>query len=250
MGPKIIAGRFVDHFHSDESLTVMPSVKAFVFDLDGTLVDTLGGISNAINCAFELHGLDSLSINEIAGLVGKGGTALVEYGLKKNRLEPDSERVAQIQDSYFQMYLAAPIHNTKVMPGVIPMLERATVRGLSLSICTNKTGVLAAAILDELGLTQYFRHLVFGDSVPFRKPHPEPIRLILEQLGFPPEVCVMIGDTENDMCAARRAGVRSVFVDFGYSRLESLVSQPDWIINHFDQLDSIFLSIGCNASSM
>ncbi len=250
MSPKVIAERFADHLHSDESLSVMPSIKAFLFDLDGTLVDTIGGISNAINCALERHGLDSLSINEIAGLVGKGGTALVEYGLKKNRLEPDSETVAQIQNCYLQMYRAAPIYNTHVMPGVIPMLERATARGLSLAICTNKTGALAAAILDELGLTRYFRHLVFGDSVPFRKPHPEPIRLILKKLDFPPEVCVMIGDTENDMCAARRAGIRSVFVGFGYSRLESLVSQPDWVINHFDQLDSIFPSISCNASSM
>lgn len=223
----------------------MPSsLSALIFDLDGTLADTLGGIANAINCAFELHGLAPLSIPEVADQVGEGGTALVEYGLKKAGRELQPERVAQVQESYFRAYLSAPIHGTRILPGVIPMLEYAAAQDLDLAVCTNKAGVLAAAVLDGLGLTRYFRHLVYGDSLPHRKPHPEPIEWIIGQLGVLPEACVMIGDTENDVRAARNSGVRSVFVSFGYSRLESLASQPDWVIHDFDQLHLILRTFG------
>lgn len=214
-------------------------VRALIFDLDGTLVDTLDGIANAINCALMRHGLAPLTISEVADRVGEGGTALVEYALKKTGHEGHSERVAQLQESYFQAYLSAPIHGTRIFPDVIPMLERAQARNLDLAICTNKAGVLAEAVLEGLGLTRYFRFLVYGDSLPYRKPHPGPIKWIVGQMGVPLEACVMVGDTENDVLAARNSGVRSVFVSFGYSKLESLRSQPDWVVHHFDQLDPI-----------
>lgn len=124
------------------------------------------------------------------------------------------------------------------------LMEYAAAQDLDLAVCTNKAGVLAAAVLDGLGLTRYFRHLVYGDSLPHRKPHPEPIEWIIGQLGVPPEACVMIGDTENDARAARNSGVRSVFVSFGYTRLESLASQPDWVIHDFAQLDPILHTFG------
>ncbi|WP_374344675.1 HAD family hydrolase [Azonexus sp.] len=214
-------------------------IRALIFDLDGTLVDTLGGVANAINCALIHHSLAPLTISEIADRVGEGGTALVEYALKKAGYEGDSERVTQLQKSYFQAYLSAPIHDTSVFPGVIPMLERAQARNLDLAICTNKAGILAEAVLDGLGLTQYFRFFVYGDSLSYRKPHPGPIMWIVGKMGVPLQTCVMIGDTENDVLAARNSGVRSVFVSFGYSKLDSLSSQPDWVVHHFDRLDSI-----------
>ncbi|WP_068637422.1 HAD-IA family hydrolase [Thauera butanivorans] len=224
-------------------------IRALIFDLDGTLVDTIGGIAKAINCALVRHSLAPLTISEIADRVGEGGTALVEYALKKARREVDSERAAQLQESYFQAYLSAPIHETRVFPGVIPMLEYAKARDLDLAICTNKAGVLAKAVLDGLDLTRYFRFLVYGDSLPHRKPHPGPIEWIVGRLGLPPDACVMIGDTENDVCAARNSGVRSVFVSFGYSRLESLSSQPDWVINDFDRLEPILRNFGHRQSN-
>lgn len=225
-----------------------PSIKTLIFDLDGTLVDTLGGISNAINSGLKSHGLDPLSMNEIIGQVGRGGTALVEYALKKNGRVPDSELIDQVQNSYLHAYILAPLHETKLMPGVISMLERATACGLNLCVCTNKTRVLATAILNELGLAPYFNRSVFGDSLSYRKPHPAQIKLIIEQLCELPESCVMIGDTESDMQAAQASGVRSVFVNFGYGRKGGLLSKPDWYIDHFDQLEFVLSDIGFESS--
>lgn len=216
-------------------LTESP-VNALIFDLDGTLVDTLGGIENAINCALRLHGLAPLGTQEVSDRIGRGGTALVEYGLQKAGQEVTPARVVQLQDSYFEAYLSAPTYGTRVLPGVIPMLKRASAQGVELAVCTNKNSILAAAVLDGLSLTNYFRHLVYGDSLLHRKPHPGPIEWIVKQLGVPAETCVMVGDTEYDMCAARSSGVRSIFVNFGYSRPEYLTSQPDWVIDHFDNL--------------
>jgi len=228
----------------DGGSTLSRSIKALIFDLDGTLVDTLGGIANAINCALVNNGQEPLTISEISDRVGEGGTALVEYALVKNGQEVNPDCVSKLQASYFQAYLAAPIHETKVFPGVITMLERAQAQNLDLAICTNKAEVLAKAVLDGLGLTRYFRFLVCGDSLPYRKPHPGAIKWIVNQIGEAPEACLMIGDTEIDVCAARNSGVRSVFVNFGYSKLESLSSQPDWVLPHFDQLDSLLCHLG------
>ena len=241
-------GDFTEHFLSlneeEEGNMLSRSVKALIFDLDGTLVDTLGGIANAINCALVANGQEPLTISEITDRVGEGGTALVEYALEKNGQEVNPECVSKLQASYFQAYLSAPIYETKVFPGVITMLESAQAQNLDLAICTNKAEVLVKAVLEGLDLTRYFRFLVCGDSLPYRKPHPGPIKWIVDQIGEAPEACLMIGDTENDVCAARNSGVRSVFVDFGYSKLESLSSQPDWVLSHFDQLAPLLCHLG------
>ncbi|MBB1489613.1 HAD hydrolase-like protein, partial [Oceanospirillum sediminis] len=111
-------GDFTEHFLSlneeEERNMLSRSVKALIFDLDGTLVDTLGGIANAINCALVTNGQEPLTISEITDRVGEGGTALVEYALEKNGQEVDPECVSKLQASYFvtiqlpgQRYLAA-----------------------------------------------------------------------------------------------------------------------------------------------
>jgi len=227
----------------------MRPVKSLIFDLDGTLADTLGGICYAINRALDRDGLSTLMPKEVAEQVGLGGSALVEYGLLKSGQRVDQEHIARLQACYFEEYLAAPIHATSVWPGVIPMLKRVSAQGVDMSICTNKAGILASAVIDGLGLTDYFSNVVCGDTLPYRKPHADPIEWIMKRVGVSAGACVMIGDTEHDVRAARNAGVRSVFVSFGYGRLESLETHPDSVINHFDDMELALHNIGYQLSS-
>jgi len=212
-------------------------IDTLIFDLDGTLVDTLGGIRNAINLALSQERLAPLTVEEITHQVGQGGTALVEYGLLKSRQVLDPQRIANLQEIYFKQYLSAPIYATSVFPGVFDMLNRFSSLGINLAICTNKTSSLASAVIDGLGLAHYFKNIVCGDSLPHRKPHAHPIEWIINKVCTQADACVMIGDTENDVLGARNAGVFSIFVNFGYGKFESLETCPDSIIDHFDDLE-------------
>jgi len=227
----------------------MRPAKSLIFDLDGTLVDTLGRICYAINRALDRDGLSTLMPKEVADRVGFGGSSLVEYGLLKSGRSADPEHIARLQAHYWDEYLAAPIHATRVWPGVIPMLKRVSAQGVDMSICTNKAGVLASAIIDGFGLTDYFSNVVCGDTLPYRKPHAGPIEWIMKQVSVTAGECIMIGDTEHDVLAAKNAGIRSIFVSFGYSRLESLETLPDFVINHFDDIEQALHNIGYQLSS-
>ncbi|MDQ3059167.1 MAG: HAD-IA family hydrolase [Pseudomonadota bacterium] len=224
------------------------SIDTLIFDLDGTLVDTGGGIRNAINLALDQEGLAPLTAEEVTHRVGQGGTALVEYGLLKSRQAPDPQRIAHLQENYFKHYLSAPIHATSVYPGVFDMLNRFSSLGVNLAICTNKASSLASAVIDGLGLAHYFKNIVYGDSLPHRKPHAHPIEWIVNKACTHADACVMIGDTENDVLAARNAGVFSIFVNFGYGKLESLETCPDSVIDHFDDLEPALHKIGLKLS--
>ncbi|NMG68706.1 HAD hydrolase-like protein [Parazoarcus communis] len=108
---KPLTGDFTAHLSSPNTsnggIPLTSSIRALIFDLDGTLVDTLGGVVNAINCALMCRGLAPLTISEVADRVGEGGTALVEYALKNAGHEGDSQKDTQLQESYFQAYLSA-----------------------------------------------------------------------------------------------------------------------------------------------
>lgn len=212
-------------------------IDTLIFDLDGTLVDTLGGIRNAINLALNQEGLLPLTAEEVTHRVGQGGTALVEYGLLKSRQVQDPQRIAHLQEIYFKQYLSAPIHATSVFPGVFDMLNRFSSLGINLAICTNKSSILGSAVIDGLGLAHYFKNIVYGDSLPYRKPHAHPIEWIINKACTQADACVMIGDTENDIIGARNAGVFSIFVNFGYGKFKLLETCPDSVIDHFDDLE-------------
>jgi len=126
--------------------------------------------------------------------------------------------------------------DSKPYPGLVAALDRLQAAGLGLAVCTNKIEVLAVTLLKKLELDHYFATIVGGDTFPVRKPDGQHILGTIERAGGDPQRAVMVGDSVNDILAARNAGVPSIAVPFGYSDVPIASLSPGHVIAHFDAL--------------
>ncbi|MFW6181173.1 MAG: HAD family hydrolase [Spirochaetota bacterium] len=198
--------------------------RLYIFDLDGTLLDTRRDLTTAVNEMLAALGMEPKSLEEVVGYVGDGIRRLVERSLGGD--STDLERAERLFRKAYEKHL---VDATVPYPGVVEtlqMLDRS-----HKAVFTNKSDRLTARLLEELGIRHFFSVVVGGDAVKQKKPSPEGIEYILEKTGVRPEDAVMIGDHRNDILAAQNAGVRSVFVTYGFSRLENVLAHnPDHVI--------------------
>jgi phosphoglycolate phosphatase len=193
----------------------MKPVKAILFDLDGTLVDSARDLQDAINVLLEGEGRKTIALDDVKAMVGDGVAKLVERALlATGGTVPD--HVALVR-RFLDIYEANASRHTYAYPGVKEVLEELHRRGLHLGVVTNKPTVATVDILNALGLRDYFDAIVAGDTLPERKPHPGPLLYALEGLRVAPTEALMVGDNYHDVQAARGAGMRVVAVTYGYS---------------------------------
>jgi phosphoglycolate phosphatase len=207
---------------------------ALIFDLDGTLVDSVPDLAAAVNTVLAEHGLEPLPEPAIAGMVGDGVAALVERALLARggggiALSPAVER-------YVALYEANATTLTRPYPGVAEGLAELARSGVGLAVCTNKPEQATRAVLDGLGLARFFPVVLGGDSLGARKPDPAPLLAALDRLGAAAGESAMVGDHRNDVLAARAAGTSVIFARYGYglATLRELV--PDAVIGSFAEL--------------
>ena len=195
---------------------MMRALSGFaVFDLDGTLADSLGDISRALGRVLQNHGRKAISENETRELIGKGPRTLIERAwiLTGDAAEEDETR--QLTQQYLAEYRKNPKGGTRSFPGVDAGLRRLVQRGWRLGLCTNKDGRAARALVEELGWGTWIRAVVSGEDG-FRKPDPRPLHLAFRKLGAPRGRHLFIGDSEVDLQTARNAAVEGVFLGHGY----------------------------------
>ena len=207
---------------------------ALLFDLDGTLVDSLPDLAAAANRLLGELGLKPLGEAEISLMVGDGVAKLVERALAAAgaggvALGPAVERFSAI-------YGAGAITRTRPYPGVREGLAALAEAGYSLAVCTNKPARATRAVLDGLGLGRYFAVVLGGDSVATRKPDPGPLIAALDRLGIAPGDAAMVGDHRNDVLAARAAGAKAIFARYGYGLATLGDLAPDAMIERFSDL--------------
>jgi len=193
----------------------MTCLKAIIFDLDGTLVDSARDLQDAANSVLAEEGLRSVGLGEIKFMIGDGVPTLVERAVSATRGDP--ARIPALVPRFLEIYGANPSRQTVPYAGVPETLDQLKHWGLRLAVVTNKPAAATAEILSALGLGWLFDVIVGGDTLAQRKPHPAPVLLALEQLGVRPEAAVMVGDNYHDVQAARAAGVRAFAVTYGYS---------------------------------
>ena len=193
-----------------------PSPRAVVFDLDGTLVDSLPGLQAAFNEVLGEDGWPPLDLEAATTLVGDGVAKFVERGLAHVGWELAPDDLPRLVGRFVAHYAKDPARFTAPYPGVAETLSRLRRAGYELGVCTNKNHDLSVAILGELGLERYFGAVIGGDSRDRRKPHPEPLLATLGELGAAPSAAVMVGDSRNDVLVARRAGLPAIAVSYGY----------------------------------
>lgn len=207
-----------------------------VFDLDGTLVDSLPDLAAATNHALSDLSLPLVPAETLRKTVGYGARRMIVEGLALHGhtlSEPDVDRLLARFLGYYEPNIA---RETRPYDGAVAALESFRAAGARLAICTNKRLALAEHLLRELGIDGLFAAVAGRDSFPVWKPHPDHVRGAIRMAGGDVGRAVMIGDTGIDIAAARAAGVPVIGCTFGYSEVAIETLQPDAVIAHYCEL--------------
>ena len=202
---------------------------AYIFDIDGTLLDSAADICGAVQEVLSVYVPEPLPFEYLRGFIG--------FHLDDvfTDVRPDLTR-AQLDEmiaAYKAIYLGRKHSGTRVYPGVMEALENL---GGRKGTATTKGTPTTRAVLDQFGLLPFFNHVQGTDGFPC-KPAPDVLLRSIEALGAKPEDCVFVGDSAADMEAGRRAGVRICAVDYGYGNAEALARwAPDFWISDLRQL--------------
>lgn len=211
-------------------------MRTVVFDLDGTLADTSGDLIAAANFCFRDMGFgDVLDADQDAGVALRGGRRMLTEGLTRlGRLEE-----ATI-DRYYPVLLEAYgehiAEHTHFFDGALEAVEALRVAGYGVGICTNKPEALAEQLMQTLGAREMFGALVGADTLPVRKPDPEPLFETARRLGGDPAQTILIGDSDTDRNTAKAAGVPSVLVTFGPSGDDMAALEPEALLEDYAAL--------------
>jgi phosphoglycolate phosphatase len=215
------------------SLARFARPAAVVFDLDGTLVDTAPDLCGTLNKLLVEHGRPTISLPDIRPMIGDGAAKMVERGFSATGGLPDDLTV--LVRRFIELYEASVADESRPFPHVVDTLERLRAANIRLGVCTNKLTGMSQRLLDALDLSRLFDVLIGGD-VPERKPDPRHVLMTVEKLGASAATALMVGDSINDVAAAKAAKVNVVAVTFGYTSTPAIELGADAVIDSFAEL--------------
>jgi phosphoglycolate phosphatase len=192
----------------------IPGVRHLIFDLDGTLVDSAPDLTTALNGLLKELGKPPLAESTVRAMVGDGAGVLVQRGLAASGLAGTDQPSALKR--FLALYRDCLIDQTRAYPDVEAVLERLTAQGHKLGICTNKPRDPTLRILKALKLDRFFGTVIGGDTLPKRKPDPEPLLAAIAGVGGTAATAAMIGDSANDVLCARAASVTAILIPSDY----------------------------------
>ena len=186
------------------------SIKALIFDLDGTLIDSAVGIAACLDRIAQERGAAPVTVETVCRLISKGALELVGQSL--GSADPEADL------TLFRKILAARITDpAELYPGVAKAIRHFAKAGVTMGICSNKPQHLTLRTLEDVGLTDCFGAIVGGDAASGHKPDPAHLDEVCRLLGLSRDGCLLIGDSEVDQAAARAAGMPFLFADYGYA---------------------------------
>ena len=205
------------------------NAQLLIFDLDGTLIDSRQDLATAVNLMRQHFGLPPLSLEAVTSYVGNGVRMLVTRALAGTSVDIDD--AVRIQGPLYRAHL---VDATTLYPGVLDGLRRLHAAGHVLAVATNKPVEATETILAHFGIRPLFAHVLGGGSLPNLKPHPDMILAIMRGAGIAADRTWVIGDNYTDLESARQAGVRSVFLSYGFG--SQGVEEPTLTAGSFGEL--------------
>ncbi len=215
----------------------MTDIKLIIFDLDGTLVNSLDDLTDAANFMLRRFCRYELASRDVRLLVGQGAKRLVERALPGASPE-EVERGVELFLEYNEAHIADKTH---LYPGVGETLPRLGT-GRRLAVVSNKQSTHCRKLLDILGIAGHFAAALGADSCPQRKPSPEPLLKLMIDLGVNSVETLMVGDSSNDIIAGREAGVMTVGCTYGYGDASELLDADYRVKSFVELLDLRILS--------
>src|ERR1700730_15547085 len=189
----------------------LSSVRALIFDLDGTLIDSKLDLFHSVNATLRELKRPELPENTISSYIGNGAPVLVAKSLGQDINAQELDRALKF---FLCHYEAHKMDHTRAYPGVPEALEQLC--AMPLAVLTNKPVRISVRILEALGLARYFRAVYGGNSFASKKPDPLRVNTILREFSTQPKEAVLIGDSEVDVQTARNAGILSAIVNYGF----------------------------------
>ncbi|WP_154953532.1 phosphoglycolate phosphatase [Klebsiella grimontii] len=233
----------------------LQNIRGVAFDLDGTLVDSAPGLTAAVDNALYALELPMAGEERVVTWIGNGADVLIQRALTWARQEraalrasqgkpsvdhddiPQAEQQTILRKLFDRYYGEVAEEGSFLFPAVADTLGALHAKGLPLALVTNKPTPFVAPILASLDIAKYFTVVIGGDDVKNKKPHPEPLLMVAEKLGLAPAELLFVGDSRNDIQAAKAAGCRSIGLTYGYNYGELISqSEPDYIFDQFNEL--------------
>ncbi len=188
-------------------------VKAVLFDLDGTLIDSAPDLAAAADQLRTDRGLPSLPLEAYRAMAGAGARGMLGVGFG---MTPDHPDFPAMREEFFVNYERRMTLLTRAFDGVEALVQALVARGLAWGVVTNKSMRFTGPLTRQMPLFATAGAVVGGDSTPYAKPHPAPLLEGARQLGLPPSQCLYVGDDERDIVAGRAAGMPTVAAMYGY----------------------------------
>ena len=211
--------------------------RGIIFDLDGTLVDTLPDITLILNRVLVEQGLSELTQAEIRLMIGNGAQQLIEESFRKFRLDTDNDRLKSTLDRFMDYYSANPVVQSNLFPGVVKTLKILQNNGFALGICTNKPQKITERVLEEFSIRHFFGDAILGgDTLTVQKPDPRHLLAVTKKTRSIPKKTIMVGDSSVDVTTEKNAKISIIIVDFGSTAISPKRLGADIVMSKFEDL--------------
>jgi phosphoglycolate phosphatase len=216
------------------------AIKLLIFDLDGTLIDSRLDLIHSVNAMLRHFKRPELPGDVIASYIGDGAPVLIRRALGDPRHEANIKEALEYFLAYYRVH---KLDHTRLYPGVKEMLN--TVRSSDgvrrqMAVLSNKPVIPSRAIIEALGLAEFFVHVYGGNSFPTKKPDPHGVQTILRETKARPEATVMIGDSSVDVITGRNAGLWTCGVTYGFAPHTFREAPPDVTVDSPEELAELF----------
>jgi phosphoglycolate phosphatase len=212
------------------------AIDLFVFDLDGTLIDSRLDLALSVNAVRENFGMPPLDHEIIFSHVGNGAPVLIQKSLGPDVSVETAEEGLEFFYSYYREHM---LDNTVLYPGVQETLDELLADGKQMAVLTNKPVRFSQGIIDGLGLSKHFLRVYGGNSFDSKKPDPAGLRHLMKELGVPAHSALMVGDSYVDVQTARNAGVPCCGVTYGLQPESFREYPPDLLVDRLEDLPRI-----------